>query len=577
MLVESPEKQVPLFTAITEAEKAQGYLSRFTSPLLHLTPTHTLTLEQSFEGFQIFGGVGSGKTSGSGRTLAHALLHAGYGGIVFCAKPDEAQNWIDYATACGREKSVLRFAEDTNLRFNFLQYELTKGASPFDVAEIIDNARRAANPAATMTSDGQTAEFWNDAARDLLVASMVILFGSTGGCKLDELSTLIATAPQSTDQMNDKEGWQDSSPFFQHVLKTASLGGRHVSMADFRKATDYFRQQFAPMQHKMRSSIVQTLMTSLNRFNYGMLSELFTKGTNVVPEMVHGGAILIIDIHAMKGTDARVGAQIWKYSFQRATTRQADQHTRPVFIWADESQYFINEKDVEFQSTARSSRVTTVYMTQSLPAYKHAIGGTDRANTAARAFIANLRTQIFHSNNDPETNQYGADLIGKTVIWRKNLSRGESDSRGTTRSWSDAMSEATAKGTTWTQSDSHSTSTSESKGDGRQFFGASWLIQTLSKNTSTSDSTSLTRGTAEGGTKSDTESFSQTLGEGTTLQRGITQQQGMQEHKDYRVDPDEFAHTLRTGGYDNQFKVDAIVVSPLFSDPSIKVTFDQRI
>ena len=50
----------------------------------------------------------------------------------------------------------------------------------------------------------------------------------------------------------------------------------------------------------------------------------------------------------------------------------------------------------------------------------------------------------------------------------------------------------------------------------------------------------------------------------------------MQEQKDYRVDPDEFAHNLRTGGRDNRFKVDAIIVSPLFSEPAIKVTFDQR-
>ena len=106
-----PKSQPLNFTAITKQEKKQGYLSNFTSPLLQLTSSHAFTLEQSFEGVQVFGGTGSGKTSGSGKALARSLLHAGYGGLVLCAKPDEAKNWLAHAKATGRMGNVLHFSE----------------------------------------------------------------------------------------------------------------------------------------------------------------------------------------------------------------------------------------------------------------------------------------------------------------------------------------------------------------------------------------------------------------------------------------------------------------------------------
>ena len=42
-------------------------------------------VKDACEGTVIFGGTGSGKTSGSGRALATAFLAAGFGGLVLCA------------------------------------------------------------------------------------------------------------------------------------------------------------------------------------------------------------------------------------------------------------------------------------------------------------------------------------------------------------------------------------------------------------------------------------------------------------------------------------------------------------
>jgi len=47
------------------------------------------TARMAVEGCAIFGGIGSGKTSGSGRMLALKYLAAGWGGLILTVKKDE--------------------------------------------------------------------------------------------------------------------------------------------------------------------------------------------------------------------------------------------------------------------------------------------------------------------------------------------------------------------------------------------------------------------------------------------------------------------------------------------------------
>ena len=88
-----------------------------------LTPS---TIRHACEGVQIFGGIGSGKTSGSGAALAKSFLRAGFGGLVLCAKKDELETWQRYARETNREQSVLVFDASGEWRFPFLQYEVSR-------------------------------------------------------------------------------------------------------------------------------------------------------------------------------------------------------------------------------------------------------------------------------------------------------------------------------------------------------------------------------------------------------------------------------------------------------------------
>lgn len=72
--------------------------SDLSKPLLQVTPRDALTYGDACEGIAIIGGTGSGKTSTSGRVIAHHYLMAGFGGVVMTAKPDERLLWEKFAS-----------------------------------------------------------------------------------------------------------------------------------------------------------------------------------------------------------------------------------------------------------------------------------------------------------------------------------------------------------------------------------------------------------------------------------------------------------------------------------------------
>ena len=94
--------------------------------LYRFNDTEPFSIRQACEGVQIFGGIGSGKTSGSGAALAKSYLRAGMGGLVLCAKKDELETWQRYAKETKRENSLLVFDASGEWRFPFLQYEISR-------------------------------------------------------------------------------------------------------------------------------------------------------------------------------------------------------------------------------------------------------------------------------------------------------------------------------------------------------------------------------------------------------------------------------------------------------------------
>jgi hypothetical protein len=127
---------------------------------------------------------------------------------------------------------------------------------------------------------------------------------------------------------------------------------------------------------------------------------------------------------------------MFKYIWQRAMERRrVKENGRPVFLWADEAQHFLHEHDSDYQATARSSIIATVYISQNLPNYFANMGGKD-GEYRVKSFLGTLGTKIFHANADVETNDYASKLAGNAFFKKGNYSNTLSKELSTTQGYS---------------------------------------------------------------------------------------------------------------------------------------------
>ena len=168
------------------------------------------------------------------------------------------------------------------------------------------------------------------------------------------------------------------------------------------------------MSEKTRTTVTEMFLGIAEPFLSGILNDYFAKGVNLLPEYTFEGKIIILDFPVKKYLDAGIYAQgIFKLLWQQATERRdINKYPTPVFLWVDESQLFITEYDQIFQTTARSSRACTVFLSQNISNYYASIGGKD-PKSRVDSLLGNLSIKIFHANNDHVTNEWAANTIGK--------------------------------------------------------------------------------------------------------------------------------------------------------------------
>lgn len=532
-------------------DRADSFVAELEAPLVSFGERDALTLGQAVQGVGIIGGTGSAKTSGSGRALALSYMRNGFGGLVLCAKPEEAALWQQYAKQTGRPASVMRIGAGTPWRINVLDYVLAKfGIEATSVAvavlKLIADASRLAK--SRPSADGS--QFWEDANHQALMNAVPVLYAAHGRVRLDELHRFIQSAPRTEEEFKDTK-WQDKSFLYLTIHKASEDPVHRLSEQAVNACGDYWRLDFARLDPKTRSNIVITMTSLLSRFAHGRLHDLFCTHTTFVPELSLEGGILILDMPVKTWQEDGIIAQhIIKFLWQRAVEARSAFHEggpmRPVFLWADECQFFINEYDAEFQSTARSARASTVYITQSLPTLYAKIGGQNPQHFADM-LLANLTTKIFHANGCPVTNRWAADMIGQTIVLRAGMNRG-SNSGG-----SSSSSRGYGTGNSWNYG---ATNTSSMGADGRTGYNNQ-------------------HSTGHGAN----ESWNRGSTSGTSW--GESEGESLQEQKDYKIDPALFASGLRTGGLQNGRMVDAIIVQPgrrfaFTRDHYMPVTFRQE-
>lgn len=429
-------------------------LDRLDVPLLFLDG-NKWTIRDAVEGTQVFGGNGSGKSTGSGQAIAGAFVRHGFGGLVLTAKPDDLQRWVEYLEAQGLDKEavverlvvvqpesapvpVLKSRHGGVIQptlctsFSFLDYEFARtGGLTLEIVALFLDAMSPGGAAGSTTDP-----YWEEALRELLTHAIDLAAlasrakGVPPRLRLSEVLQIITTAPQSPAQAAssawrnaDTPGcWQAIHLVAEDLVRPQKLSREHLS--DFSRTLTYWTEQFPALADKTRSIVVSSLTAKAAGLLHSPIRELLCGEDDGItsaaaPEATYRGKIVVVNLPVkLFGEVGRFAQTIIKTVWQRAVERrvtslESDETLRPVFLWADEAQYFISRADARFQQTARSAVAATVYLTQNISNYYAALpSGSARALTDS--LVGNLQTKIFHANGDPATNEWAQRLYGKT-------------------------------------------------------------------------------------------------------------------------------------------------------------------
>lgn len=425
-------------------------------------------LRSACEGVLCLGGIGSGKSSGSGALLARKYLSAKMGGLVLCTKPDEKAVWQAYCRQTGRENDLIILEPGSKESFNFLEYEssFNNGRSSTDnIVSVLKTVIRAGEE----QDGGQNSDsFWGNAL-DLLMANTIDLCKlAYGRVTIQRLYDIVQSIPKNPQELHRKPDTNDIKPFekaFEAARKfvnaQVNLWQENFSEAErkrlyqdnlfememlealpdarlFKMVDGFFADTLIHLSEKTRSVIDFIFNGFLFRLLRDPIYSLFCRyPSTVTPEDCLDGRIILINLpvkeYEKPGRDAQI---LFKYCWQRAMEkRNIGENERPVFLFADECQFFLHESDQAMQTTARSSRICTVYLTQNLPNLYTAMGG-GKSEYRVKAFLGTLATKFFHANSDIESNRYASELIGDAyfIDETESITVGQSFSQSAGRS-----------------------------------------------------------------------------------------------------------------------------------------------
>jgi hypothetical protein len=363
------------------------------------------------EGVLIFGAVGSGKTSGSGSAVATALLRAGYGGLVLTAKTDEAQRWLRLCERTGRAGDCIHVTPRSGHKLNVLQYEVQRPGDRISVADDLVALLRCINAVVSRSKQNEEGDkFWTLAPNKLMKNLFEIFWISGEPFTINNFTRFINRAPTERGQP-----WKGRE-FFSEILIKAEANAKKGSDEDkrmFPQAFEYWTKTFPAVPDITRGGVVASFDSMSEILNGRGIYEMLCMETNLTPEMILSGKVVILDFPVKESSQGGLMVQAtWKLLVEQAIERRADKNqptARPVFLWEDEGHEFFSQHDVRFQPTARDCRACHVIMSQNLHNFFHLGHGRD----AVEAVFAAMNTHIFHTNGDHDTNSWASQKIGE--------------------------------------------------------------------------------------------------------------------------------------------------------------------
>ena len=379
------------------------------------------TVRDACTGVMVFGMTGSGKSSGPLHKIANKFLTLNFGGVVFCAKPDECDTWIKYAKEAHREDDLLFLSK---LTFNYLDHESRRsGRGGGQIENLVNLYLEIVNMGKDKrNSGGGNDEYWNNAVKQLLRNTMTILQMAGESINIENIYRMVISAPSANGNTAEESSYCTD-------LMALSIPEHLRQTPEFEIARTFFLEEFAHLDERTRSNTVSSFSVTADSMQRGELARCFSapESTLHLEDIYRNHKILIVDYDQKSwGRMGQYAAGIIKYCFEMMIERREDisnNDAPPVFLWADECQFFSLDYDQKFQTTARSSRTLTVYATQNLGNLYDGYG-----KEKASSLLGNLGTKFFCQNGEFETNEWASKSIGQEIILRKNKTYGDSKS-----------------------------------------------------------------------------------------------------------------------------------------------------
>ena len=412
-------------------------------------PQDIWRVDDAMKGTAIIGGTGSGKTSASGKAIAQKFLKEGWGGIVLCAKNDEAKLWEEYCDDAGRAKDRITFTKGSihetgefkgeEIIFNPIDYEMKRegeGAGETqNLTNIFMNIYKMGN---RITGDNEVKEerYWDSALKrclnrviellklareDLSYENMVKIITSAQLVTREKFIISLVDLEEGRIEELDEEHRSGYCLYcilkaYEELFKGDKEPEEELGNA-FLMVEDYFTKSLPKLDEKTTAIIFESFLGLAEPFLAGILRRHFSGSTNLFPELTYKEQkIIILDFSIKEFLDMGIiGQCVFKQLFQQAIERRnTDIYPTPVFLWCDEAQYFVNPYDQIFLTTARSSLTATVFLSQNISNYFAIMGSGMDAKAKVNSLMGNLSTKIFHANSDAETNEYASRLIGNS-------------------------------------------------------------------------------------------------------------------------------------------------------------------
>jgi hypothetical protein len=403
--------------------------------LLSLSPKDHLTFRDFCKSSLILGGLGSGKSSTSGRTILSAMLSAGLGAVIHTVKGEDTADAIACAEKCGRGRDVLVFNEKSGLTFDPLAYEWSREGRGSNDAETI--IHYFSTLLAIGKQPGSNNErFWELAAEQAQRHAIHLIRLAQEPLSIVNIHRAIQSYPTSPGQ-HEEESWQRNAYTAQLInqIRTRKDTLSEEDWSDLDVATQFVLFQWAALDEKPRSSIEMTFSGLADKFLFSPFRRIFASGTfSFTPEQVtHNRLILIIDFPILEyGKEtARLIQTMVKLTFQRAWLRHkfTPGCCNGAALFQDEFQMLIHRDENHFAQVCRGSGIASVYMTQTILNLAEELSES-QPGSKTKAFLNNLSIKIAHHSTCPDSSNYMAEVIGKEYRYMESYNAGGGNNGG---------------------------------------------------------------------------------------------------------------------------------------------------